>query len=629
MSKTNKELLSDLGIQVDKIRGNSGKVTCPKCSHTRKKKNEPCLSVDVEQGKYNCHNPDCGFHGSVGNKEFTAKKEYVKPVFSNRTDLPDGVVKFFQQRCISQDTLVKTKIAYGPEWMPSAYSKEYSNFIDAGAPEEEAKRLAHEKARVNTIQFPYFRGGECINVKFRDAFKNFKLAKGAELIFFNLDAVKDKKVCVIVEGEPDCLSYIEAGIDYVISVPNGASMSDNPNLEYLDNCIDDLDHIEKFIIATDNDEPGRKLRDELARRLGYDRCFKVDYGDVKDANEYLVAHGLEKLAETILQVNLIEYPMAGIINVSSLYDEIEEIFENGLTRGELTGFEPLDKLVSWVRGHLTVVTGIPNHGKSPLVLMIMILLSKRCGWKWGVFSPEHNPLQIYIVQICEMIIGKRAGKGKISKTERMEALNFINEHFFFIYPDDDDFTLENILKKAETLVVRKGISGLVMDPWNKLEHNQPAGTTETNYISKCIDQVIRFDQRHGIHTIIVAHPTKVKKGKNDLFEVPNLYDIAGSANWFNKPDVGITFYRNYATKRNEIHVQKIKYQHLGTQGMAEVCYNVNNSRFNSTSADFDNTNWLRPPAEQADLFSPNPENGAALSPISSAMDNVEGEDLPF
>lgn len=627
MSKSNKELLSDLGISVEKIHGNSGKTTCPKCSKDRKKKNDPCLSVDIEKGVYNCHNPGCGFGGIVGKSNQEPKKEYVKPVFNNRTDLPEGVVQFFQKRCISQDTLVKQKICYGPEWMPQPYGEEYSKLISGGVDEVTAKASAHKAAVVSTIQFPYFRNGELVNVKFRDGKKNFKLSKGAELIFYNLDAINDSDTVVIVEGEPDCLSFIEAGVTNVVSVPNGATLK-NVNLEYLDNCIDFFNGKKMIIIATDNDEAGKNLRDELARRLGYDRCYKVDFGEVKDANEYLVAYGPEKLAEVILPGNLIEYPMAGIINIASLYDDIEFIFENGLNKGEITGFDPLDKLVSWVRGHLTVLTGIPNHGKSPLALMVMILLAKNCGWKWGVFSPEHNPLQIYIVQICEMIIGKRAAKGSITKAERKEALEFINEYFFFIYPDDDDFTLENILKKAETLVVRKGISGLLMDPWNKLEHNQPPGTSETNYISKCIDQVIRFDQRHGVHTIIVAHPTKVKKNaKTDLFEVPNLYDIAGSANWFNKPDVGITFYRNYSTKRSEIHVQKFKYQHLGSQGMSEVSYNVNNSRFNSPSADWDNTNWLRPAAEQMDMFVRNEESANI---ITSAADNLDNpDDLPF
>jgi twinkle protein len=126
------------------------------------------------------------------------------------------------------------------------------------------------------------------------------------------------------------------------------------------------------------------------------------------------------------------------------------------------------------------------------------------------------------------------------------------------------------------------------------------GDTETNYISKQFDKIIRFNQRHGILSIIIAHPTKIRKNlKTGLFEVPNLYDISGSSNWFNKPDIGITFYRNYETKLSEIHVQKMKYNHLGSQGMVEVRYNINNSRFNNLYGEWDNSNWLLPNEPQA------------------------------
>jgi twinkle protein len=78
--------------------------------------------------------------------------------------------------------------------------------------------------------------------------------KDGELIFYNLDCLKSCTDVFIVEGEMDALTFIECGILNVISVPNGATLTNN-NLSYVDNCLDSLDD-KRFILALDNDTPG-------------------------------------------------------------------------------------------------------------------------------------------------------------------------------------------------------------------------------------------------------------------------------------------------------------------------------------------------------------------------------------
>lgn len=578
--KSVKELFSEIGIATKRNRGEEATL-CPECSHTRKKKTDPCLKVNHDTGVYFCHNAGCDFNGGViKNREaFIPKpKEYIKPVFNNRTNLCDDMVKYFHGRQISTQTLLDFKVT-------------------------ESKRFFQTlNKEVVAINFNYFRNNELVNVKFRGAKKSFAMVKDAELIFYNLDSIKNEDWCVITEGEIDCMSFYEAGIKNVVSVPNGASKG--ANLEYLDNCIEYFEGKKKIILATDNDEPGIALRDELARRLKYDVCYKVDFGDCKDANEYLKAHGPAKLKEVISDKNLIEFPIAGIITADMVWDKVEWLLENGLKRGDITKvIDDFDKLVSFVPGQLMALTGIPNHGKSPFALLIMTALSIHFKWKWAIYSPEHKPLEIFLVKICEMLLGKRARPGYgFAKSEKDLAKAFIAEHFLFIEPEDEKYTLDSILDKAHRLVVRKGIRGLLIDPWNKLEHNMGKGDNESMYISKELDKVIKFNQRNSVFSIIIAHPTKIRKNlKSGLFEVPNLYDIAGSANWFNKVDIGVCFYRNFQTGMSEIHVQKIKYEHLGMQGMAEVKYNVNNSRFVNKYGAWDNTNWLLPKDAQVNL----------------------------
>ena len=59
----------------------------------------------------------------------------------------------------------------------------------------------------NVIKFNYFMGDQLINVKYRDGRKNFKLFKGAEKVFYNINSIVGYEYCVIVEGEMDVLSF--------------------------------------------------------------------------------------------------------------------------------------------------------------------------------------------------------------------------------------------------------------------------------------------------------------------------------------------------------------------------------------------------------------------------------------
>lgn len=591
MQKDNKTLLEDLGIDL-RNRNIDGKTLCPKCSHTRKKKNDKCLSVNIIEGKYNCWNDTCDFKGSV-NGTYTEKieKEYVRPVFKNTTQLGTDLVKWFQEkRGIGQVALNKCKLTE---------SKGFD-----GRP---------------VINFNFFRNNELINIKYRDLDKKFRLEKNAELIFYGLDDIKDSDWCVIVEGEIDKIAFAHAGVMEVVSVPNGASNSDKANLDYLDNCIDYFKNKKKVILATDADAAGVLLRDELARRIGYDVCFKVDLKGYKDANDFLIGKGSTELKQVIHDDNLIEFPMDGIITTEMMWDKLEHLMKNGLERGAVTKTIPeFDELVSFVQGQMMVLTGIPNHGKSPFALMIMASLSIHHKWKWGLFTPEHKPLEIFLVKICELLLGRKMQKTVgLSTTESFLAKKFMNDHFFFIEPET--YTVDNVIEKAKDLVKRKGIKGILIDPWNKLEHNFQKGDNETNYISKELDKIISFDQLYSVFSIIVAHPAKMKKMfKSTLYEVPSLYDIAGSSNWFNKPDIGITFYRNFTTGNSEVYVQKMKYDHLGKQGLCVLKWNPKNSRFNAASGDFDNSNWLLGKPHEPEINFPTED-----------YNNEPVEELPF
>lgn len=585
---------SEVGIDISKVRGQSdSKILCPKCTPTRKNKSDRSLSVNIAKGVWHCHN--CQWTGTV-NTTTKIEKIYQVPQWQNTTQLSEAVVKWFADRGISQQTLITAKIGEGMEWMPQ--------------PQKE----------VNTIQFPYFQNGEIVNIKYRSAKKGFKMAKGAKLIFCNIDSIKESNYVIITEGEIDMLSYMEIGQKPVISVPNGASMSNNASLEYLDNTIDLFAHIKTIYLALDDDEPGRALRDELARRLGQHRCRKVLFNGFKDANELLQEDKLA-LEETI--TNAAEYPVEGIYTADDIWDDVLRIKRDGLKPGKGTTIIQLNELITFEPCYSTIITGIPNHGKSEVVDQITVDLNILHKWKVGIYSPENYPLELHFSKIASKITG--IAFNEIDEKTLEKCRQYFNENFFFIMPESD-LSATNILEKATHLVKKHGIKILIIDAWNKLDH-QYSGN-ETQYISKQLDLLDVFCRINQVHLFLVAHPTKIKKDKDGNYEVPSLYDISGSANFYNKPANGISVYRRFfpdGTSHTELYIQKIKFKHWGRQGMCSLRYDVASGRYYHLTPN--RSNFLEEANVKPYLYTPTQPIPKAL-PVVDVNEAID-DDKPF
>lgn len=537
-----------LGIDISKVRG--GKTICPNCSHTRKHKNDLCLSVDLQTGLYNCHN-GCGFKGSAIIYQ-KPKKEYVKPA-PRLEKVSEKIIKFFEERGISNNTILRFGITEANEWMPQ-FEKE-----------------------TQVICFNYYRNEELVNIKFRGAKKAFKMAKDAELIFYNLDSIKDESEVVIVEGEIDCLTMHECGIYNSISVPNGANKG-NQKLEYLDNCWQYFENKTKIILAVDGDEAGNSLKEELARRLGKDVCYLVNYPEgCKDANEVLLKYGKESVLNLVKSATL--YPLEGEITIEEMGETLIDYYENGYPPGCAAGIQGFDEYLTFVSGQLTMITGIPGSGKDEFVNNIITGLAINHDWVTGIFGYEEPP-QITATKLIEKFAGKSFGFRKdqsqrVSQNEFERGLLFVDKYFKLINTDEVEATIDGIIEKAKQLVKRYGIKCLVISPWNCLEHNMERGESETSYISRVLGKLLSFIKKYGIHCFLIAHPTKLQKDKQTKkYEVPTLYSISGSAHFFNKTHNGMSIYRDFETNIVDVYVQKVKWSWLGKLGFCSFRFDT-------------------------------------------------------
>jgi len=564
--------ITKLNYDIEFKKHGENHMPCPECDKDRKHKNRKSFSFNSISKVGTCFNCNANFYEY---KPFIEKKEYKVPVNKNKTDLSDKAVKWFlDERCINQKTLIKMRVYSDMEYMPQI------------------------EKETSVICFPFYIDQKLVNIKYRDGRKNFKLVKDAELIWYNINALKDAKEIIITEGELDCLSYVESGLENCISVPNGAS---GKNLEYLDNSIDLFDTIEKIYLSVDNDIKGIELRNELIRRFGPEKCYIVLTKDCKDANEYLKKYGRNELC--LIVKNAIDLPVEGIINLNNYYDDIYSLFVNGLQKGKKIGFYEIDEAITWETSRLAVVTGIPGHGKSELVDFICMKLNICHGWKTAYFSPENYPVSYFYSKLASKLTGKVFKQGVISQDEFEDSFEYIQDNFFFIYPEDD-MCIDNILLKAKYLVKKQGIKILVIDPYNKVEHMRDRNETETEYISKLLDKLTSFSKRYDVLIILVAHPTKLKKEANGEYPKPTLYDINGSANFYNKCDYGVSVYRDFARMIVSVDVLKVKFKHLGDGGLVTLKYNYNNGRYEhekSSIHEWDNQSYLKGNYETPEL----------------------------
>lgn len=537
--------LSDFGIVLSDYHQGEHRTTCPKCSTFRSKKGDKCLSVkiDGDHAVWLCHH--CDWRGTTSTKEC---EPYIPPRKVEPAVSPK-VLDFFYQRGISTNTLEKYNIS------------------ESGG----------------SIYYPYIWEGNVSGYKVRSVGKSFK-QEGKCDVFFGCQHLTSSRV-VIVEGEMDVLALAEIGVQ-AISVPNGAPMQvskDDPDPEkdnkykYIWNCLQILNDKE-ILIGTDMDTPGNALAEELARRLGKERCKRVAW-PLKDANEVLIKLGPSAIETAIETAE--EFPVTGLYSVSRYMDSVYLLYEGGRARGMPTGWPQLNGLLTIPDGQLIVITGIPGHGKSEWIDALTVNLAENEGWRFAMCSFE-NPPEDHIVKLAE----KRnrlpfwAWEGvRMSEGELTRALGWVDAHYWFIQADEETPTIDWILDKAKIGVVRHGINGLVIDPYNELEHKRPAGMSETEYISLMLGKVKRFCQNHRVTAFFVAHPFKLHNTEDGQEPIPTLYTISGSAHWNNKADIGVAIYRIADSKTVEIHIQKVRFKWAGQRGKAVLEYDIATGRY--------------------------------------------------
>jgi twinkle protein len=268
-------------------------------------------------------------------------------------------------------------------------------------------------------------------------------------------------------------------------------------------------------------------------------------------------------------------------------ESVVSLWKRGLPPGDRTGWRSLDRHYTVVPGQFTVVTGWPSSGKSEWLDALLVNLSRQ-GWKLAIFSPENQPVELHIAKILEKLAGKPFGAGP---TERLtledvdEWGDELAQSFSFIEaPGDDALSVQDVIEAATPYLARFGDGekrGLVIDPWNELEHWRPQGLSETEYVSKTLSYVRNWARRNRVHVWIVAHPQKMKREDGKL-PIPTPDMISGSQHWWNKADCAVTVWRDLAkfdSNEVDVYVQKVRFKNVGRTGFVTLVYDRVTGRY--------------------------------------------------
>lgn len=547
-------------LVADTYFNDSTRVICPFCTPDRRKQNIKDMTLTRKSDGavvYHCHH--CYASGSVQPKENKLSAVPAATIVNNR--LTHQHYQWLKSRGISEITADAMRL-FSAEKFFSRLSKP-----------------------TQAIGFPYYRNGALVSAKYRSIeAKDFTQDAGGAHDFFGIDKVEKGQPLIIVEGEMDCLTAIEAGIKNVVSVPGGAPVkvadgkvlpTEDKKFGFVWNAREIIDAAPYVVLATDQDPPGQALAEELARRIGKEKCrlAKFAWKDLNDAwlddNPTADDSPVDRLNNIIN--NAEPYPINGISEATAYLDKINDLYTKGTGKGFSTGYPSVDNIYTVAPGQLTVVTGYPSSGKSNFVDQLMVNLARSSDWKFAICSFENQP-EVHIARLMELYSFQSfyEGRDRMSESAKLDAFKWVNDHFLFIDTNGEEpSTLESILTRARAAVKRIGVRGLVIDPYNYIE--MPGSEkSETNAISDILTKVKKFCMAHDVHTWFVAHPSKINRSGVEQPR-PDGMSISGSMAWWAKTDCGLTIHRkdNYT----ELAVWKCRYRWVGTQGETTLIFN--------------------------------------------------------
>ena len=551
---------------------------CPHCGSESKHAKRTDGAFDEEKGVGHCFCCGANFFASKWTYKPDTKTMPQKPEIALGS-FPSSVMAYLKERGLKAETMHKLGVGYAE--LPAINAEGKKTFL----------------------AFRFLEQGEVFNVQYKSPDKEFRFERGGRIAPYNIDSVLGASTVYITEGMMDAAVLVQCGYESVISLPNGCGTRMA--------CFDPYkEHFRgvKIVYAGDNDEKGTEKRREVAKYFADNEFWYVDWGGCKDANEVLMVHGEDEVRYC---VDSPEQQMpVGVVTIDDEQEAFFELQKNGVPRFpgiQLYGFS---HLVRFEPGRLMVISGFPGAGKSSFADYVMMSLAVQQGWRAAVYSPEKYPMSLHYYELGQILMGREMSEKNFTLQALGRGYCFLRENIFHI--SEESSSIEDIIAAATQLVRLKGIRTLLIDPFNYIDLPVLTGANDTQKITHVLRQIVDFAHEYKVLVILVAHPKKpqTEGGRKQEPMMPSLYDIAGSADFYNKCDYGVILQRQKSDSYTKvqpltwIHVLKIRFRHLGQVGARAFGFDATCGRFvgtnddSQTLRDYDRSDWSYREAEQ-------------------------------
>lgn len=276
-----------------------------------------------------------------------------------------------------------------------------------------------------------------------------------------------------------------------------------------------------------------------------------------------------------------------------LREELLHVHRVGYGRGDRAGWSQVDRHFTVAPGQVTTITGYPNSGKSQFMDSLALNLARQ-GWRFCFCSLENIPIVLHVEKLIKQYIGKPVREGlstRMSEDEMIEAAVDMADWFNFILPaekkpnpslHDVMEVIEQNFKQRELWGAKESKMAAVIDPWNELEHFRPRGMSLTEYIGESLSLLRQWSRQTRIHVFIIAHPAKQPRLRDSgKLPVPTPDMISDSAHFWNKSDncISVALQDEHNSPAVDIHVQKIRFSHIGHRGMVTLNFDRISGRY--------------------------------------------------
>lgn len=533
------------------------------------------LSIDSQTGKGMCH--ACNWRGSlmsmmiakgdaVRGNEY-ARKEYILPPQNLATELrknltikPSVLQQYADYRCLKPETLEKFQIGFDEKM---------------------------------GISFPFFEHGKLVTIKYKKRDKDggkmiFRWKEAAEnprptrSVLYNVDSLRGTGTAIVTEGEEDCMVLVEAGLENVVSIPNGCKSISG---EFLDA----LEPFQDIIICFDNDDSGIAGAQLLAESLGRMRCRIVELpSDVfvpasrwnkeeyiaKDVSDFARAGALDLAIKAIEESEAPRHEK--VRHISEFLDELRQEFEHGdRTRGLTTGFPSLDNLIGGRRfGEVVVISGGTGSGKSTLCMNLALHIASQ--GEGVLISSFEIPIPHVMRKLTQMITGKwfHMREDQTGSTMQLDdferACQILSEIPLYFINIFGEMSIDEFVECASYARRRLKCKTVILDHVHfMLRSGDPR--FQTNEIDKAMLDLKQCAVDNELFMPIVVHP---RKGSEDN-AVVTINDFRGSSFIAQAADIAMSVWRDRgenldpAIGRSRIHVLKCRSED-GNEGVIEM-----------------------------------------------------------